>query len=482
MSSGEMSAHSELGTRDESKQTRNFGNRIQKLKTVCGLNARVLVMKDVVIPFNPFTGEEDDSYNRKTPFRPILLVSQVLEGLISVCKENEAVNAVWNKELGIDLSSVNPADEEELMKVYLAFKPKGFIKPRVMTYHTVAMNFGGIFGFPEFRVKYTVDSSQLNAEGTYDYGPNAPYWHQAAIFFNAMLKPEADAKRQALEKQGASKEVLASERSNVYKRSPVGFVGPTNLIPFFYFPFDADVPTFKADDFHAVEEHLRFFSFTDKWTVSLREAMEKKMFDTCIDFFDFHIRTPSSKEQKPSGGVYTDDDSMELYTAMSISITDGRLNLTVGSTELADGTIKPNRELYASFMEAAKAYFLDSQGQSDAKTAETFEAIMAKSSRFRPINAIMDNFLPACNEVFVNQFASSPYCTEEVKKANSTFFTAMNPANAIALASSDEEELEDAAQEQAASVSDLIADTKAPAENINLIDAEFGGDTLPFSE
>ena len=473
MGSGEMKAHSELGTRDEAKQTRNFGTRIQKMKTVTGINARALVMKDVVVPFNPFTGAADDNYNRKTPFRPILLVSQTIAGIKQACKENPELEKFWREEQGVtfDLSK-----EEATMEEYNAFKSRGYIKPRVMSYATVAMNFSGNYGFPEFRVKYTVPPEDLNEEGTYDYD-SAPVWHMAAVFFNGLLKPEADEKKKKLEAQAQSKETIANERRSIFSKSPVGFVSPSNLIPFFYFPLADVPPTYDPKHPKDVEKAIRFYSYTDKWTVPLNDAFGNPMFDTDMDFFDFNIKTPSSKDTKPSGAVYTDDDSMELYTAMQISNTDGRLALHGGST-IVDGTAKKNEEVYASFVATVKEYFLESQEQSSMEGGETFEKIMAASNRFRPITQAMDNFLEACNDVFNTNFAVSPYCIDSFKKANAKFLTAMNADNAMMLAAADDDELEAEAENQKSSVKEMIEELGGgikASEDPQALDIGMGG-------
>lgn len=465
MSSGELAAHSELGTRDESKQSKNFGTRIRKMKTVTGINARAMVMKDVVLPFNPFTGEPDATYNRKTPFRPILLVSQVIEGIKSACAHDEKLKSFWEGEFGGKFTE-GPATMDE----YAALKARGYIKPRVMSYSTVAMNFGGAHGFPDFRVKYTVDPTELNEQGSYDYN-NAPIWHQAAIFFNAMLKPEADEIKQKLEAAGTSKDRIASERRNVFMKAPVGFVGPTNLIPFLFFPLDEAPRSFDLSHPQELESAMRFYSFTDKWTVPLKEAMEKPMYDENIDFFDFTIKTPSSTDTKKNGQVYTDEDANELYTAMTITNTDGRLALKGGRTSV-NGTSKSNEEVYAPIYAQARAYFQYSQEQSGIEGGESFEKIMAASNRFRPITVALPSFLPACNDVFISTFASTKYFTEDVKKANSEFFTALNPQNALALADADEDELQEANEAQRASVAAMISENSA---NVQSDDADLLG-------
>ncbi len=451
MNSGEVSAHSELGTRDEAKQNRNYGTRFRKMKTVTGINARALAMKDVVIPFNPFTGKADEHYSKKTPFRPILLVSQVLTGINEACAQNPQMQKFWENELGIVMPSGAATMEE-----YQAFKRAGFIKPRIMSYSTVAINFGGIMGFPDFRVKYTVDPKELNEQGTYDF-QSAPIWHKAAVFFNAMLKKEADEVVHNLEANGANKETIQAQRRAVYSKSPVGFVQPTNLIPYLFFPLNEIPKDLDAEHPMELEAHIRFYSFVDKWVVPLKEAMSNPLYDEDMDFFDFTIKTPSSTDTKKNGQVYTDEDANELYAAMTITNTDGRLSLHGGKT--SDGTKTVNNEdAFAPVFACAKEYFLYSQEQSSMEGGESFEKIMAASSRFRPITQALQNFLPACNDTFTSTFANTKYCTDDVRRANAEFFTAMNPKNAIAVAAEDDEDLEAAAAAQQNSIGDIIGE------------------------
>ncbi len=97
---------------------------------------------------------------------------------------------------------------------------------------------------------------------------------------------------------------------------------------------------------------------------------------------------------------------------------------------------------------------------------ESFEKLMAASNGFRPIDSVMDKFLPACNQVFLKQFADTKYYTPDVKKGNSAFFTAMNPDNVMALAEYDEDELEDAAQNQQKSLQSILTQAR---EDENLL-------------
>lgn len=459
MSNGELAAHSELGTRDEAKQSKLFGSRIRKMKAVTGIKAHVLVMKDLVIPFNPFTLEPDDVYNSHTPFRPILLVSQSLAGIKTYAAEHPEIAKKWEEYLGVSEGAIDwnvPPTRDD----YLLFKARDMIKPRVMSYSTVALNFNGANGFPEFRRKYTVDPADLDENNNYLPDRN-PVNHMAAIFFNSMIKPEVDAAVAALEKQGASKETITQQRRALYSKSPVGFVSQTNLIPFLYFPMNEAPKTPDPKRLSDVEQYIRWYGYNpDKWGGALKDAMEDNQFDENMDFFDFTMRTPTSSETKTNGQVYTDDDALELYTAMNITNTDSRFGMWSGTTTV-DGVPKKNTELYAPVFAAVSAYFENSQEESFKDGGESFEKIMALSNGFRPFASIQDKFLEACNQVFLQAFADSPYFTDHVKKANSEFFTLMNAENALALADADDDELQEEAQKQLDSLGSMIADVRS---------------------
>lgn len=473
MGSGEVAAHSELGTRDEAKQAKSYTSRLRKLKPTVGIKAHALAMKDVVIPFNPFTGSSDDVYNPKTPFRPILLVSQVITGIKQWCAEHPESAEFWANTLGLENIDWNaPATMEE----YYAFKAKGYIKPRVMSYSTVTLNFGEMCGFSKYPTKYSVDSRQLNENNNYDID-NAPLWHLGAIFFNSMLKPEVDETVAALEKAGTKKDTIDAEKRKIYSKSPVSFVQQTNLVPFLYFPISVEDDSFKSwkpEQPMEVEKFIRWMSYNpEKWGTPINEVFKENMFDTSMDYFDLTIKTPEATQLKGNNQVYTDEDVLELYKAMSINPTDSRVGLDSGISSVKGNNV-PNSELYtATVWKTIEAYFEQSQEQSAIEGGESFEKLMAASNGFRPISSVEDKFLPACNKVFLDSFAGSKYFTEKVRDANAEFFSAMDPNNALALAAKDEEELDAAKQEQAASLASLIAEaTSGVEDDVSTIEIE----------
>lgn len=462
MNSGELRAHSELGSRDESKQTRTYSARFSKLPTATGIKAHALVMKDLVVKFNPFTCERDDMYNEKTPFRPILLVSQSIAGIKEVCSSNPELAEKWNKALGTELDWSSPVTLED----YYAFKAAGMIKPRIMSYATVSINFNGACGFSTFRHKYTIDPTKLNENFSYDNNP--PIEHQAAIFFHAILRPEWEETKAALEKSHANKETITSQRQTVFSKSPIGFPTPTNLVPFIYLPIDESIADVKADDFTSFEQLIRFTGYSsDKWQTAMTEVRESNVSDDNIDFYDFTITTPAKTATKNDGKVYTDEDYLDIYKAMTITVTDARRSAWTGNSTIDQKSIK-NSDLYKNVFAAAESYFLYSQEQSGVAGGDTFEKLMAASNGFRSIESIKDRFLEACMSVFKTTFEGSKYFTKEVREANSSFYIAMNPDHALALADSDKEDLDAAEQKQsqefAAIMGEIREDMKSESD------------------
>ena len=462
--SGKVQMHSALGTRDESKQTKQFTTRIQKMKTVCGLNHRILVMKDIVLPFNPFTGDSDEIYNSVVPFRPILLVSQVIAQIKDICAKDEALRETYEKMLGGKFSD----GEEVTYEDYCLFKRNGFIKPRIMTYDIVSVNLNGRCGFPDFKQKYTVDSSQLNADKTYD-AANAPAHHKLAVLFNAICREKWKEQEAQLKANNATEEQISNARRSVFSESPISFVKPQNLIPFFFYDLGKEFPEIKEENFMDVEKDIRYYSYTDKWSIAFEEALKDDSYDELIDFFDFTVKTPKSGSTSANGVVYADDQPNAIYQALSITITDMRKSISSGSV----GS-KKIKDMFEPTYNAICAYFLHSQNEELKEDGKSFEKIMAASNRFRPIDAIESNLLQGCHEEFSENWASSKFFTQQIRMSNNDILIAMNPANMLETAGYDESELQTAANEQASSLKGLISDandSEDPAEfDLNELD------------
>lgn len=430
--SGTLKMHSALGTRDESKQVKTFVTRISKMETVCGINARALVMKDLVLPFNPFTLEEDEVYNEKNKYRPILLVSQAIEGIKLFCRENEELAKGYEELLGDKFDDC----PEATLKDYYLFKHKDFIFPRVTSYYVTQINMGGKQGLPEFKVRYTVDERELNAEKSYDYD-KAPVHAKLASLFNAICREEWKAIKTVLDKNNVTDDEKNTKRADIFSKSPISFVKPFNVLPFFFFPIGDKFPVLKEENFMDIEKSIRFYNKTDKWITAFEDVKNNDTLDELIDFYDFTVKTPKSGTPTASGKVLTDEDANAIYQALTINVTDGRYSLA------QDKFAKE----FANAYQAIKNYFIHSQMEETKDDGMNFEKIMSLSTRCRPIESITDAILPAACEVFNEKFADSQYFTDGIRKQYDEILCQMNPKNAIATAEYDAEELEAAGKE-----------------------------------
>lgn len=443
--SGALKMHSSLGTRDESKQVKTFVTRIAKMATVCGIKARALVMKDLVLPFNPFTLEEDETYNEKNKYRPILLVSQVIEGIKNVCKENEELAKGYEELLGGKFSDCPEATIED----YYLFKRKGFIFPRVTSYYVTQVNMNGKHGLPEFKVRYTVDERELNEEKGYDY-EKAPVHAQLASLFNAICREEWNSIKTVLDKNNVTDEEKNTKRADIFSKSPISFVKPFNVLPFFFFPIGEKFPVLKEENFMDIEKSIRFYNKTDKWINAFEEVKQSEELDELIDFYDFTITTPNSGTVSSNGKVLTDEDSNAIYQALTITVTDGRYSLAQDKF----------RKDFANAYQAIKNYFINAQMEEMKPDGMSFEKIMSLSTRCRPIESIADAILPAACEVFNEKFADSPHFTESIRKQFDTILCRMNPKNAIATAEYDADELEAAGKEAFTDMQQFMKDVE----------------------
>lgn len=422
--SGEVKLYSELGSRDEGKQTYQRPTRISKLATKCGHNLRILAMKDIVLPFNPFSGAPDEIYNSKTPFRPILLVSQAIQMIKLACANDTELASKYETILGGKFS-----DGDVTFEDYLLFKKNKFIQKRVMSYNTVSVDVKGREGLPEFKVKYTVPWEDNTAE-------TAPFYKQLTFLFYAILSKEWAEQEAQLKASGANGEAIQKAKSAVFAKSPIRYASSTNILPFFAFPLNEDLPVLSKDDLSAVEKHMFFYSKTDKFDSAFTEVDEdmEQMADYLIDFYDFHLTTPKSGKPKDKGGVYADDDPNAIYQAMGVKVTDSRYALKA--------------ETFREISNVIAEYFKHSQEEQFREDGMSFERLLAISSRFKPMDSKLDSIVVACRTIFNESFATSKYFTEEVKKANAKTLLALDPNNALTVAAFDDDEVDAAHAQQ----------------------------------
>ena len=130
--SGELSGVSALKLRDENIQKKKGSKKFATLKREPKKKSKLLILTELAIPFNPFTGVEDDTYNRDSKFRPTQSETTVTLVIKRVAHENEEIKKIYMDKANVeswdtsDLENVTEQDRKVLARYRV---PRKFTLP-----------------------------------------------------------------------------------------------------------------------------------------------------------------------------------------------------------------------------------------------------------------------------------------------------------------------------------------------------------------
>lgn len=113
LKSSEVDTKSKL--RNENKQTREGSSRVPFFKKEKGKQCKLLLLTDMALPFNPFTGKADETYNSENKFRPESSFSTTLLALKRYYEKDETGKQV--KELIVERFGVPSWDTSKLDEI-----------------------------------------------------------------------------------------------------------------------------------------------------------------------------------------------------------------------------------------------------------------------------------------------------------------------------------------------------------------------------
>src|SRR5690606_32484897 len=116
LKSGQLATVSALKLRSESAQQKIKLKRIEKLKREEKKRSKLLFALEIAVPFNPFTGEEDDQYNVDNKYRPLMSATTSAILLKKLAAGNEKVKQSFMDRAGVetwDLSAPEVLTEED---------------------------------------------------------------------------------------------------------------------------------------------------------------------------------------------------------------------------------------------------------------------------------------------------------------------------------------------------------------------------------
>lgn len=222
--------------RNEDKQKKNYGQRFPMLKKEKSTNVRLLALKSLAIPYDPFTGKETEQYNPGRKFRPEQSVTSIITALKMFYRENEeAKKVIMDKanvtEWDVTGDEVTNLDREIFAKVTL---------PRIYSINTVHINNVAVTG-RDTGADYKMDvnrdaiTGQLIKEWKDAEGNTVrmPQFIQNTIDLGDFLSScylEEYKKWEAKEGQGKTKQDKANEKMRIMGKSPLSQDRPKNFL------------------------------------------------------------------------------------------------------------------------------------------------------------------------------------------------------------------------------------------------------------
>lgn len=159
---GKKPGVSQYQMRDENAQTVSRKS-IKKLKRELGKRAKLCIFKEIAIPWNPFTGKEDDTYNQNSKFRPTTSVTSTIRLLKEMAEKYPDGKAALAKYAGLKPEEWDTSDSDVITendRVVVA----PHIFPRIFTLQAAKIDIPAMTGAYGREYKVKVDTDPLTGE------------------------------------------------------------------------------------------------------------------------------------------------------------------------------------------------------------------------------------------------------------------------------------------------------------------------------
>lgn len=302
--SGELSGVSALKLRDENIQKKKGSKKFATLKREPKKKSKLLIITELAIPFNPFTGVEDETYNRDSKFRPTQSETTITLLVKRIAHENEEVKKIY-----MDRAGVEKWDTSELEKITEVDKQvvARYRVPRKFTLPVCRVNIpsftGNAYG-KEYLMKVERD------ELTDEIIGEIPLPLQVNKLMNDMKYEEIA----ELEEQIANKEIVLNDKDKESKiktiREKVIVSGdyPLNYVLAIEIPLDTKYK-YKEDTFisEATKENFMSKVVLVKCTAEIESALDKyingeyEALDLYTDFWEYDMSCSDDQDKKDLG-------------------------------------------------------------------------------------------------------------------------------------------------------------------------------------
>lgn len=299
--------------RNEEKQVKTYGQRIAMLKKEKAVNSRILAVKSIAIPFNPFTVQADEMYNDRMKFRTEKSATTTMLTLKMYYNQNEeAKQALLDK---LNLESWDTSDIENITKEDTkVFKKYGI--NTIFTINQVHINNKAVTG-RDNGADYKVDiprddvgnvlNKWVDDEGKEHMLPNfVKTTLELGDFFSSCYLEEY---KEWERTEGVNKtdQDKSNKRMSIMGQSPISQDRPKNFILVLQLPMkpnslDLDLETILTWEEKDFKKALKITPYTSKIRTTCEEYRTlysgKDYFN---DFYEIDMKVPNEEDAQKRG-------------------------------------------------------------------------------------------------------------------------------------------------------------------------------------
>lgn len=353
-----------VALRDESKQVYKKREGIKSLEYDKNKISRVLVLKQLKMPFNPVTGEEDETFNYSNPFRTNMSITSTLKQLIPLWKEDIEQAREEGRESVLDrINDITGADltEEDLDNEKVLHKALREIElPQIFTLPAITINCKAVTN-SDYARKYVVDFDRdaWEALPSEEKAQKRPLWDLFNGLFLTRARIEVNELEENAEYLAKSDDDKKSARKVIWSKNPIATERPVNWCLAFEFPLDEEEFTIEGGLASFSEEKIRKCLRLVKLNKGLSSALADikpegkthKRDDSYVDFYEFEFScgeedpktdmgqlVMNSKFQTPKDGLDREEGYEEFIARLNKVID----SLTDNGEKSLDEFVKPH--------------------------------------------------------------------------------------------------------------------------------------------
>lgn len=295
---------SQMCMRSEKAQDIGKVKRIPRLQKALAKKARLLVVTELALPFNPMTGVEDENFNVDNKYRPPYSATSVALSLKIKANEDEVVKKGLMQRAGVtewDTSNTEQFTEED-WNIFGRYRV-----PRIFTVPVVHINIPAMTK-SDFGRDYEISV-------VYDESGSIVGEVPGVLKVNKLFRDKIYEEISEYQGKVDSGEIKVSEKdrkeaiSKIFQKNPVSGVQPSNWLQMFELPLTrtyelADGENYNNFDAKAAEDCMVLTKYSKRLSTAMSHYTdgEYKKQDKYFDYFIFDMSCPSEGDDKTDYG------------------------------------------------------------------------------------------------------------------------------------------------------------------------------------